>query len=182
MSWMCLNYATYFRHIQDLSTYFSIISSWDRLSFSFMESLILNIIYVRSFFCLQIVQVLSANYTSHFGVDTEGYLVVAYFEKWFLILSYFFGCFILVFKLYQSGIYIITYLNVGIVSFCNLGIRKKRRFNDCLIVVALFPDFNMKQFWFVNYICEVLKLNFLLWICWKILAIYMMKVSCLLLF
>ena len=90
MSWMPLNYTTYFRRL-------SIVYAWGFLTFSFMESSILSIIYVFTFFLLfklyksslKIILLISDHLIFLGSVDTGGYLVVTYFERWILVLAHF---------------------------------------------------------------------------------------------
>ena len=43
----------------------------------------------------------------------------------------------------------------------SIGIHKKHKSNQYLLLLACCPDLEITQFWFVNYICLVYKLKLL---------------------
>ena len=47
-------------------------------------------------------------------------------------------------------------------------------FNFSILLVGIFPDIEMTQFWFVNYACQVCKLKLLFWTCPKFGTIFML--------
>ena len=54
----------------------------------------------------------------------------------------------------------------------SIGIHKECKSNHHLLLLAIFHDLKMTQFWSVNYICLVFKLKFLFWTCLKFWAIF----------
>ena len=76
--------------------------------------------------------------------------------------------FFMVCECYKFGLYITTYFEYGqsfIREFLVLA------FMECtglkLLLLANVPDLEMKQFWSVNYICQVCKFKLLFWKCSK---------------
>ena len=79
-------------HISDMSRRLSIVYVLGILVFSFMESSILTIMYTFSFSLVfklykssqQIIYIILDHLISLVSINIEGYLVVAYFERWIL--------------------------------------------------------------------------------------------------
>ena len=104
-----------------MSRRLSIVYVWRLIVFSFMESSILTIFYIFSFWLfiklykssVQILQIIS-DYLIFLGsVDIGGYLIVASFERWIIItLANFSGVFFWPVN-YISGLYIIPYFGHG---------------------------------------------------------------------
>ena len=109
------------------------------------------------------LQAWSANCTSHFGppysfVNFKVYLVVAFFERSSLTLGQFSG---VISDLYKSGLYITPYFGHGqysIWEFLVLAFLKTANLAT-IYFLAIFPDLEMTEFWSVNYIFLVYKLN-----------------------
>ena len=94
------------------------------------------------------------------SVDIGGYL------EWYILKREF--CLLVFFQMFFSGLWIVqvgsVYHNI-IWTFQVIGIHEKCKPNYPFLHLAIFPDLKMTQFWPVNYICQVRKVNFLLWTC-----------------
>ena len=108
------------------------------------------------------------------------------------------SCAILVCKLYISIRIILDFWAVLIFEVFYGGIFQKINFNSwsffrcffwsvnfagwaflsqhirILLLLAIFPDLEMAQFWSVNYICQVYKLKLLYWTCPKFWTIFIL--------
>ena len=101
--------------------------------------------------------------------DIGDYL--GYWEGSASVLSYFFSCFFLVCKFYKSGLYVITYFEYAqrlileflVFNFLVFSVFKYLKST----FLAIFRDLEMLQFWCVNYIWQVCKLQIYLGYIWK---------------
>ena len=59
------------------------------------------------------------------------------------------------------------------MRFFSIGNHKKCKPNHYILLLPIFHNLEMIQFWSVNYICLVYKLKFLFWTCLKFWAIFM---------
>ena len=142
------------QHILNMSKRLSIVYEQGLLTFSFMESSILTVMFIFNFFlvcklCLFFWNILYFWYSDDFG----GYLV-AYFERWVLTLGYFSDVFLLSSKLYKSGLHMIPHFEQEQYSI--------RGFLELVSVkCSCLTTMQMTQFWSANYICLVHELKFL---------------------
>ena len=157
------------QNISDMSRRLSIVYVWSLLVLSFMESSILATFYIFSFFlvfklCKSSLQILFG--PSHiFGQCWYWWLfIVALFGRWILTLAHFsdvffwpVNCTCQTYTLYHFWAWAMFHLRVF-----SIDIDKKCKFNHYLLLLVIFHDLRMKQFWSVKYICLVHKLKFLL--------------------
>ena len=59
----------------------------------------------------------------------------------------------------------------------NFGTHKRRKFNHCLLCLAISSDLEMTQIWSVSYIYQVCKVHFVFWTLPKVWAIFVLLVS-----
>ena len=145
-----------------MSRRLSIVSVWDLSVFSFMEKFIITIIYVLNFllvfklykFGLQILYLISSHVIFLYSVDIRGYLVVACCKRWILTLIHFWDTF--------SDLQIVQNKPLYHTIFSTWAIHWKCKSNHYLLLLAIFPDLEMTQFWYVNYIWQVYKSKFLI--------------------
>ena len=174
-----LNYAKYFRHVQKIKYCLCL----KLLLFSFMESSIITVFYMFTLclvfkLCkstLQILQFISGHLMFLVSIDIGGCLIVASFERRILTLSHFSNAFFWPGNLHVKSVYspIFWAWTMFHLRFFSIDIHKKCKCNHYLLLLVIFLDLRMTQFWSVKYISLVYKLKFLLWTYPKFWATFM---------
>ena len=63
-----------------------------------------------------------------------------------------------------------------VFSFLVFSIYENHNSNHNLLVLALFPDLEVMQFWSINYVCQICNLHLLFWTCPKFSTIFIFAV------
>ena len=148
-----------------------------------MESSVLIKIYSFSFclvfkvyrYSLQILQFISGHLIFLGSVNIGSYLIVALFERKILTLARFSDVFpdlqiMHVRAVYHTIFWAWTMFHLRVFS---IDVHKKCNSNHYLLLLVIFHDLRMTQFWSGKYVCLVYKVKFLLWTCPKFWAIFM---------
>ena len=148
-----------------------------------MESSVLIKIYSFSFclvfkvyrYSLQILQFISGHLIFLGSVNIGSYLIVALFERKILTLARFSDVFpdlqiMHVRAVYHTIFWTWTMFHLRVFS---IDIHKKCNSSHYLLLLVIFHDLRMTQFWSGKYVCLVYKLKFLLWTCPIFWAIFM---------
>ena len=148
-----------------------------------MESSVLIKIYSFSFclvfkvyrYSLQILQFISGHLIFLGSVNIGSYLIVALFERWILTLARFSDVFpdlqiMHVRVVYHTIFWAWTMFHLRVSS---IDIHKKCNSNHYLLLLVIFHDLRMTQFWPGKYVCLVYKLKLSMWTCPKFWAIFM---------
>lgn len=144
---------------------FDIIYIWGILLFLFGKGSIPVIMYSFSFFIrnlfnsgLQIINLISDHPRFMDIVNIRNYLVVTYLESSISTSNCSFSCFVLVFKFYNSGLYIITLFSHGkcfIWRFLVFTFIKNASVTTIYFYLSIFPDLKMIKLWSVNHISQI---------------------------